>query len=500
MTQGRVVPWKNKSELEELKSWFYPKASDLGTINDFRRQAIERVKSYKLKGSQYLPHVIDSTAQLTSAMLADEDMRNKNDELHNVISMQMTYTMILIRFVNGLLDPSQQTQFAIPLFTIARRVGLPSWFVDLRHWGTHERDLPNIDMLRMAVNEAHAWLWDNYWNNDELDEDDEEEDSDEAKQRSIDEQRIDDLKKLIRNWKSKENEMEEFSYIWMQDGRTVITSRNFTIDENNSRNASEVNSIPALIEKYTTLFKVLWKGIKDHFAFIRIVVEEYDKLLFEFLLHKLPNFDVEILSWILGATDRIYIEQGKEQFNDVLLLTSKFSKWKILETTLLHGIVTGINYKQRIEDIKSCLDTEVPLTYPRIRLYYLLAENIQSELSNNNWRKKRRRKDGSESSKNLMDISTEWKALSKNYILSHDILEEEKKYNMWKRIKQTTTSNDKVNAQNEAFDNTMNSDLKQLRDRLQKLKQKKQKIDNLELKTYNWEQHTDWEPKPIGTL
>lgn len=494
MSNGRVVPWRDQSELEELKAWFYPKEADKGTVNDLRSKAIRRVKSYKIKGSQYLPHVIDSTAQLTSAMLADEDVGDKSEELHNLINMRMTYTMILIRFVNGLLDPSQQTQFAIPLHTIARRVGLPSWFVDLRHWGTHERDLPSIDMLRMAAKEALVWLWDNYWNNEELDEDEDDEDSEEA---SVDDQKIEELRRLIRNWKAKEDELEEYSYIWLKEGSGVITSKNFIGSESNNKSISELNSMPTMIEKYSTVFKQLWKGIKNHSLFIKAVIESYNKLLLGFLLRKLPNFDIEIISWIIDTTNQIYIEENKESYDNVALLTSRFPKWKKLENSLLHGLVRCINIKQRAEDIRACLDRGMPLTYPTSRLYYLLSDSIESELNNNNWRKKKRRKDGNDSTKTLSDISTQWKTLNKEYILSHDTLLEEKKYNTWKR---TSNQTDAKESGKIPTDNTISSDLQQLKERLQKLKQKKQETDVMKLKTYNWEQHTDWEPKPIGTL
>ncbi|KAL3228916.1 Protein LAS1 [Nakaseomyces bracarensis] len=497
MTHGRVIPWKDKSELEELKSWFYPKDSEKGTEGDRRKEAILRVKGYKLKGSQYLPHVIDSTAQLTSAMVADEEAKGTSDELYNLINMRMTYTMILIRFVNGLLDPSQQTQFAIPLHTIARRVGLPSWFVDLRHWGTHERDLPSIDMLRMAAKEAMVWLWDNYWDNDELDEEDDDDDDEDTSvsERSIEEQRINDLRKLIRNWRNKEDELEEYSYMWKQEGSAVITSTNFTVSDRDKKNSLESNSIPDLIEKYTALFKQIWRGLKNRSSFIKVIIESYNKMLLGFLLQKLPNFDIELITWILDTTDQIYLNENKVQEDHSLLLTTKFPKWKKLEATLLHTIVKELNIKKRLDDIKHCLDRHTLITYPRSRLYYLLSENIEVELNNNNWRKKKRRKDVNDSSKALLELSEEWKTLNKDFILSHDTLEEEKKYNSWRKI---PTKANKV--QKKTSDNDINNDLQTLRERLQKLKQKKQETDVMKLKAFNWEQHDEWEPKPIGIL
>ncbi|CAM9018045.1 unnamed protein product [Wickerhamomyces anomalus] len=96
--------------------------------------------------------------------------------------LQLSATMTLIRFVNGLLDPSQQSQFAIPLNLLAKKIGLPSWFVELRHAGTHE-GLPSLEMLEIGVLGALDWLKVNYWekikSEEEVEEEEEEDVDDE---------------------------------------------------------------------------------------------------------------------------------------------------------------------------------------------------------------------------------------------------------------------------------------------------------------------------------
>lgn len=61
--------------------------------------------------------------------------------------LRLLYSMAFIRFVNGLIDPAQKGAYALSMNGIADTIGLPSWFVDLRHAGTHDQ-LPTICLLR----------------------------------------------------------------------------------------------------------------------------------------------------------------------------------------------------------------------------------------------------------------------------------------------------------------------------------------------------------------
>ena len=54
------------------------------------------------------------------------------------------------------------------MYTIAKTIGLPATFVELRHQSTHEQ-LPSLAALRTAARKALPWIWDYYWK--QLDED-----------------------------------------------------------------------------------------------------------------------------------------------------------------------------------------------------------------------------------------------------------------------------------------------------------------------------------------
>ncbi|KAG1436681.1 hypothetical protein G6F56_013456 [Rhizopus delemar] len=76
--------------------------------------------------------------------------------------LRLTYSMAIIRFVNALVDQEQNKKHAQTVLSIAQSINMPSWFVDLRHEGTHER-LPSLSVLRRAAIQAVAWLHDRYW-------------------------------------------------------------------------------------------------------------------------------------------------------------------------------------------------------------------------------------------------------------------------------------------------------------------------------------------------
>lgn len=70
--------------------------------------------------------------------------------------------MLIVRCVNGLVDPSQQSYFAESVMDIACRLGVPSWIVELRHDATHAA-LPSLQLLRLAGRTLLEWYKTNYW-------------------------------------------------------------------------------------------------------------------------------------------------------------------------------------------------------------------------------------------------------------------------------------------------------------------------------------------------
>lgn len=149
----KLVPWKSPNELLALRSLFFPEDEVAGEQRSASyREAISIVHLYSSRTR--IPHTLQSTAHLFSVLM----LMDGGDEE----SIRLAASMTLIRFVNGLLDPNQQSQFAIPLQVLARKIGLPSWFVEFRHAATHD-SLPSLEMCEECIRGAIEWTWIHYW-------------------------------------------------------------------------------------------------------------------------------------------------------------------------------------------------------------------------------------------------------------------------------------------------------------------------------------------------
>jgi hypothetical protein len=49
------------------------------------------------------------------------------------------------------------------MYSIAKNIGLPATFVELRHQCTHE-ELPSLSKLQAAAERSLGWIWHHYWN------------------------------------------------------------------------------------------------------------------------------------------------------------------------------------------------------------------------------------------------------------------------------------------------------------------------------------------------
>ncbi|KAG0291009.1 rRNA-processing protein las1 [Linnemannia gamsii] len=152
----KLVPWHSPAEFIQVHQWFYPLPTEDGSP-DIRAQecAIRRVKAWEARGK--LPHAIDSTAAFMQVAVRDWTQTCSDQELRHM------YSMVFIRFVNGYVDAFQSSKSAKSIAYLAvEKVGMPIWFVELRHTATHDY-LPSLTILRSATNQALAWINDNYW-------------------------------------------------------------------------------------------------------------------------------------------------------------------------------------------------------------------------------------------------------------------------------------------------------------------------------------------------
>lgn len=169
MNNPQITPYKFPKELQLLYDCFYH-----SKYHDRKQFAIAKVRSYLTKGP--IPHSIEMTALLAEAIISDErqtgvtvsNLENTYPNINTIntevsdLGIRMQYSMSIIKFVNGLLDPFQQSIYNISLHKLALELNLPNYFVETRHAGTHER-LPSLEMMRLVACRALNWLRNEYW-------------------------------------------------------------------------------------------------------------------------------------------------------------------------------------------------------------------------------------------------------------------------------------------------------------------------------------------------
>nr|API64794.1 Las1p [Saccharomyces paradoxus] len=501
MIPPRIVPWRDYAELEELKVWFYPRSK--GTMEDKRQRAVQRVQSYRLKGSQYLPHVVDSTAQITCAVLLDE--KETCSRVHqDSVPIRLSYVMALIRFVNGLLDPTQQSQFAIPLHTLAAKVGLPSWFVDLRHWGTHERDLPGLEMLRWAANEALSWLYNHYWNDEELEDDKDDSDDNDTGygygRNDKLERYMESLTKSLDKWKRLRNEFLEHKWVWENASDSLITSSNFSGDDlvnydAGKKKGSHACSSETMIRENLGQWQELWKLSIYHNAFLEKFFSNYDPLLLKVLMLNLNNFDWKILEWVA----RNYRTQ-QEGSNTTTTLKKKFNVWKELQKRLLDVLINNLNnknVKNKWQNWEKLIDENA--SYLILYFCQSMRAKLETEkVGGNSWRNKKRKRQVD----STMEIETKLKENIENLSLRFNE-GEIKLYDLIPAEKDPLPMGKEASPTLKADTNDILGDLASLKRRMSssgRVSKKNKEEEDEDTLIKNWSRAQNWESKPFGVL
>ncbi|KAK3373872.1 Las1-like-domain-containing protein [Lasiosphaeria ovina] len=201
MVQYIFTPWRERGELLAVRQQFYPNRNkddddsqqrqtipaQNGDAHTKRQQnqqrAVARVSVWMHRGN--CPHMVESTALLTAAILGDQQLvaspaaaaddwlagggpvsvsgsRSGSALSSSSYAVRAAYSAAFSRFVTGLLDSHQDKQRKMSMYGVAKSVGLPATFVELRHQATHEQ-LPSLTRLRAAARLALDWIWDYYW-------------------------------------------------------------------------------------------------------------------------------------------------------------------------------------------------------------------------------------------------------------------------------------------------------------------------------------------------
>ncbi|ORY71688.1 Las1-like-domain-containing protein [Pseudomassariella vexata] len=167
MVQYIHTPWRDQAALLEVRGQFYPATQSTtdditdqqAAAEEQQRHAVSRVAVWVQRGS--CPHMVESTSLLMAALLDDfQEARTRSSSASSAV--RLAYSAAFSRFVTGLLDSHQDKQQKQSMYSVAKTIGLPATFVELRHQCTHEQ-LPSLLKLRSAAHKSLAWIWDYYW-------------------------------------------------------------------------------------------------------------------------------------------------------------------------------------------------------------------------------------------------------------------------------------------------------------------------------------------------
>eukprot|EP01041_Mallomonas_annulata_P010468 gene10468-21840_t len=162
MSTPRVMPWANWDEWIEVKNLLFSNSYD------GQKKGIEIIEMWKCRGR--IPYSVESTASIIEICTNDHVFYTSNAHVDSIKQackrsdneLRMMYAIVIVRAVNGLVDPGQQSYFAESVLSLATKVGLPAWFVELRHDATHSA-LPSLAVLREGATCLLTWYNNNYW-------------------------------------------------------------------------------------------------------------------------------------------------------------------------------------------------------------------------------------------------------------------------------------------------------------------------------------------------
>ncbi|KAK6911468.1 Las1 [Dillenia turbinata] len=128
----KLVPWMNWDEWDSLRLSLFSSSPDSVA------SALDKVSAWRAKGC--LPVVIEITAAFVEIQQKDP----------------------FFRLVNGVVERARQKNTNLSLDEAGGAIQLPRMLIDVRHEGSH-RDLPSLQLVRLASIKALDWLKSHYW-------------------------------------------------------------------------------------------------------------------------------------------------------------------------------------------------------------------------------------------------------------------------------------------------------------------------------------------------
>ena len=173
------IDWTNWIYVRNAIFDCYDAITDCSPNVSYRFEIVQKVvEMWRSRGKP--PHSADSTAQILEILYRDNFQKIVLPffllvwvvvlfiynftcmQSVSELELQLLYSMVIVRTVNGLTDCNQEGVYANSVISVAERIGLPAWIVELRHESTHNQ-LPSISVLRSAAHYLMGWFRTYYW-------------------------------------------------------------------------------------------------------------------------------------------------------------------------------------------------------------------------------------------------------------------------------------------------------------------------------------------------
>lgn len=145
----------HRDEFTLVYDWIFSDGSNEQT----KRQALERMKIWKIRRLNLTPASVLSTLSILSVQLKDchtATTKYADDDLRTM------YSEAFLKFLNYM-SSIMRSRTVPSMYSTARVLGIESFLVDLRHQCAHGQVSPSLDILRRTAAYCMKWLREFYW-------------------------------------------------------------------------------------------------------------------------------------------------------------------------------------------------------------------------------------------------------------------------------------------------------------------------------------------------
>lgn len=131
-----------------------------GSNDQTKRQALERMKIWKIRRLNLTPASVLSTLSILDVQM--KDCRTAAVAKYADDDLRIMYSDAFLKFLNYM-SSIMRSRTMQSMYSTARELGIESFLVDLRHLCAHGQVSPSLDIFRRTAAYCMKWLREFYW-------------------------------------------------------------------------------------------------------------------------------------------------------------------------------------------------------------------------------------------------------------------------------------------------------------------------------------------------